>query len=158
MNVFTLRTPLIECRSALALTGLRTREDYDELVHGDLADGEFRLSLRNARHGQNVRCFISVSEDRLLASGVELFHELSVEGHPVVSYGAGRGSVSFGFEWFHPAGADWRISAQRVELLMQRVSVALGPKPVPVRRRVAAGRKPSMFSELVPATLRPAAA
>jgi hypothetical protein len=161
MNVFSLRSPLIECRSALALSGLRTREDYEELVHGDAAGGEFRLSLRSARHGQNVRCFISVAEERLLASGVELFHELSVEGHPVVSYGAGRGSVSFGFEWFHPTGADWRISAQRVELLMQRVSVALGPKLEPVRarvRRLPAGRKPSMFSELVPATLRPAAA
>ena len=157
MNAFTLRTPLIECRSALALAGLRTREDFDELVHiGE--EGEFRLSLRAARHGQQVRCFISIAEDRLLASGIELFHELAVEGHPIVSYGAGRGSVSFGFEWHHPAGADWRISAQRIELLMQRLSVALGPKPLPVRRRAAAGRKPSIFSELVPATLRPVAA
>lgn len=157
MTTITLRTPLIECRSALALLGLRTREDYDELVHGD-PDCEFRLSLRAARHGQQVRCLISVGEDRLLASGIELFHELSLEGHPVVSYGAGRGSVSFGFEWFHPTGADWRISAQRIELLMQRVAVALGPKPAPVRRRAAAGRKPSIFSEFVPATLRPIAA
>ena len=105
-----------------------------------------------------MRCFISIAEERLLTSGIELFHELAVEGHPIVSYGAGRGSVSFGFEWRHPAGADWRISAQRIELLMQRLGVALGPKPQPVRRRVAAGRKPSMFSELVPATLRPIAA
>lgn len=158
MNTLSLRTPLVELRSALSLSGLRTREDYDELVHGEAADGEFRLSLRPARHGQQVRCFISVGEDRLLGSGIELFHELAVEGHPVVSYGAGRGSVSFGFEWFHPTGADWRISAQRVELLMQRVGVALGPKPMPVRRRLPAGHKPSMFSELVPATLRPVAA
>lgn len=157
MTPFTLRTPLIECRSALALLGLRTREDFEELVHTD-GDCEFRLALRSARHGQQIRCFISVAEARLLASGIELFHELAVEGHPIVSYGAGQGSVSFGFEWFHPAGADWRISAQRVELLMQRVSGALGPKPAPARRRVAAGRRPSIFSELVPATLRPIAA
>lgn len=157
MTPFTLRTPLIECRSALSLLGLRTREDYDELVHAD-TECEFRLSLRSARHGQQIRCFISVSEERLLASGIELFHELSVEGHPIVSYGAGQGSVSFGFEWFHPTGADWRISAQRIELLMQRVAMALGPKPAPIRRRVAAGRRPSVFSELVPATLRPIAA
>jgi hypothetical protein len=158
MNAFSLRTPLVECRSALSLLGLRTREDYEELVHGTVADGEFRLSLRPARHGQQIRCFISVTEERLLASGIELFHELAVEGHPIVSYGAGQGSVSFGFEWFHPTGADWRISAQRIELLMQRVSVGLGPKLEPVRRRLPAGHKPSMFSELVPATLRPVAA
>jgi hypothetical protein len=157
MTTLTLRTPLIECRSALALLGLRTREDYDELVHAD-PDCEFRLTLRDQRHGQQIRCLISVSEERLLASGIELFHELSVEGHPIVSYGAGRGSVSFGFEWHHPAGADWKISAQRVELLLQRVAVGIGPRPAPVRRRVAARRKPSMFSELVPATLRPLAA
>lgn len=157
MNPFTLRTPLVELRSALALLGLRTREDYDELVRHD-ADGEIRLSLRGQPHGQQVRCFLSVAEDRLLASGIELFHELAVEGHPVVSYGAGQGSVTFGFEWHHPTGADWRISAQRLELLMQRVAVGLGPRPEPVRRRLPAGRKPSMLSELVPATLRPVAA
>lgn len=157
MNTISLRTPLVECRSALALLGLRTREDYDELVHGD-PDCEFRLSLAPRPHGQQVKCFISAGEERLLASGIELFHELAVEGHPVVSYGAGRGSVSFGFEWFHPTGADWRISAQRIELLLQRVAAGLGPKPAPVRRRLSAGRRPSMLSELVPATLRPVAA
>jgi|GEM_PF-2691637 len=157
MNTFTLRTPLIEFRSALALLGLRAREDYDELVHTG-PDGEFRLSLQGRPHGQQVRCFISVPEERLLASGIELFHEIAVEGHPVVSYGAGRGSVSFGFEWFHPSGADWRISAQRLELLMQRVSVALGTKPALVRRRLPAGKRPSVLSELMPAVLRPVAA
>lgn len=157
MNTFTLRTPLIELRSALALLGLRTREDYEELVRHD-GDCEFRLSLSGRPHGQQIKCFISVDESRLLASGIELFHEIAVEGHPIVSYGAGRGSVSFGFEWYHPTGAEWRISAQRVELLMQRVAVALGPKPAPVRRRVAAGKRPSVFSELVPAVLRPIAA
>jgi hypothetical protein len=157
MKTLILRTPLIECRSALAVTGLRAFEDYDELVHHG-ADCDFRLSLAGRPHGQQVKCFLSVAESRLLASGIELFHELAVEGHPVVSYGAGQGSVTFGFEWQHPSGADWRISAQRIELLMQRLAVALGPKPEPVRRRLPVGRKPSMFSELVPATLRTAAA
>ena len=157
MHTLTLRTPLIECRSALALLGFRTREDYDELVHTS-DDGEVRLSLRGQRHGQQVRCLVSVPEERLLKSGIELFHEIAVEGHPIVSFGAGRGSVSFGFEWFHPAGADWRISAQRVELILQRVTAELGPKPAPVRRRLPAGKRPSVFSELVPATLRPLAA
>lgn len=157
MNTHTLRTPLIEFRSALALAGLRTREDFDELVHAD-ADCEFRLSLRPGRHGQQVRCFLSVAEARLLTSGIELFHELAIEGHAIVSYGAGQGSVSFGFEWLHPTGADWRVSAQRIELLMQRVAVALGPRPAPVRRRTAGDRQPSVLSELVPAVLRPLAA
>jgi hypothetical protein len=157
MNTFTLRTPLIELRSALSTLGLRSREDYDELVRTD-ADGDLRLSLRGQPHGQQVRCFFSVAEDRLLGSGIELFHELAVEGHPVVSYGAGQGSVTFGFEWHHPTGADWQITAQRIELLMQRVVVGLGPRPEPVRRRLPAGRQPSMLSELVPATLRPVAA
>lgn len=157
MNTITLRTPLIECRSALSLLGFRTQEDFDELVHVG-ADSEFRLSLSGRPHGQQVKCFISIAEERLLASGIELFHEMAVEGHPVVSYGAGHGSVSFGFEWYHPTGADWTISAQRIELLMQRLAVALGPKPAPVRRRLSAGRKPSMFSELVPAMVRPLAA
>ncbi|MBI5423640.1 MAG: hypothetical protein HZA32_06095 [Opitutae bacterium] len=157
MNTISLRSPLIECRSALSLLGLRTQEDFDELIHVG-QDGEFRLSLSGRPHGQQVKCFISLAEERLLTSGIELFHELAVEGHPVVSYGAGHGSVSFGFEWYHPTGADWKISAQRIELLMQRLVVALGPKPAPVRRRLPAGRKPSMFSELVPAMVRPLAA
>lgn len=157
MNTISLRSPLIECRSALSLLGLRTQEDFDELIHVG-QDGEFRLSLSGRPHGQQVKCFISLAEERLLTSGIELFHELAVEGHPVVSYGAGHGSVSFGFEWYHPTGADWKISAQRIELLMQRLAVNLGPKPAPVRRRLPAGRKPSMFSELVPAMVRPLAA
>lgn len=157
MNAFTLRSPLIQFRSALSLLGLRTREDYDELVRAD-GDCEFRLSLRGEPHGQQVRCFLSVSEDRLLTGGISLFHEIAVEGHPVVSYGAGQGSVTFGFEWHHPSGAEWEISAQRLELLVQRVTVALAPRVEPVRRRLPAGRKPSMLSELVPATLRPVAA
>lgn len=157
MNPFTLRTPLVQFRSALSLLGLRTREDYDELVHAG-GDCEVRLSLGGQAHGQRVRCFLSVAEERLLTGGINLFHEIAVEGHPVVSYGAGQGSVTFGFEWHHPSGAEWEISAQRLELLMQRVSVALGPRPEPVRRRLPSGRKPSMFSELVPATLRPVAA
>lgn len=157
MNTITLRTPLIECRSALSLLGFRTQEDFDELVHSG-QDGEFRLSLSDRPHGQQVKCFISVAEERLLTSGIELFHEMAVEGHPVVSYGAGHGSVSFGFEWYHPTGADWKISAQRIELLLQRLVVALGPKPAPARRRLPAARKPSMLSELVPAMVRPLAA
>ena len=43
------------------LAGLRTREDYDELVHSE-SDCEFRLSLRGQRHGQQIRCFINVAE------------------------------------------------------------------------------------------------
>jgi hypothetical protein len=134
MNLLTLRTPLIELRSALALTGLRTREEYDELVH--VADDcDIRLSLSGRPRGQNVRCWLSVDEARLLVSGLELFNEIALEGHPVISFGAGRGRVSLAFEWLHPSGADWRISGQRIELLRQRVTGVLGPKPAPLRAR-----------------------
>ncbi len=155
MIMLPLRTPLVACRSALALAGLRTREDYDELVHTG-PDQEVRVALRAVRDGQQVRCLVSVDESRLPASGIEVFHELAVGGHPVVSYGAGRGSVSFGFEWLHPTGADWRISAQRVEVLLQRVAVSLGPKPA--ARRSRGGRRSELLAELVPARLRPVAA
>lgn len=155
LTSLALRTPLVQCRSALALAGLRTREDYEELVHSG-PDQEIRLTLREGREGQQVRCLFSFEEQRLPASGVEIFHELAVEGHPVVSYGAGRGSVSFGFEWLHPRGADWRISAQRVDVLRQRLAASLAPAPGPVRSRRS--RRASLLDELVPPHFRPVAA
>lgn len=132
-----LRTPVIELRSALACRGLRTREDYDELVYSS-PECAARLSLSRLGNGQLIRCFISVAEDRLLANGLEVFNEVAFEGHPVVAYGFGRGQTTFEFEWLHPDGSDWRISGERVEILMQRVCGYLGPKPRPARQ---AGRR-----------------
>lgn len=142
MISLTLRTPLIEFRSALALRGFRTREEYDELVHAS-PDCEVRVMLREQSKGQLVRCFVSVAEDRLLLGGLELFNEMSLEGHPAVAYGAGRGQMTFEFEWFHAAGVDWRASAVRVDSVLQRVSSVLGPRPAPARanarRRIREG-------------------
>jgi hypothetical protein len=56
------------------------------------------------------------------------------EGYPVVGVGACGGRVSCEFTWFHPAGVDWRISADRCQGLIDRVvgsRVAVSaPKPL----------------------------
>jgi hypothetical protein len=130
----SLRTPLIEFRSTLACRGLRTREDYDELVLAT-SDCDVRLSLGDLDHGQLVRCFISVMEARLRDNGLELLNELALEGHPIVAYGAGHGQATFEFEWRRSEHADWRIAGERLELLINRISATLGPKPLPMRQR-----------------------
>ena len=155
LTLRSLRTPLVELRSALALAGLRTVEDYDELVHTG-RDCEARLQLVTRGQGQQVRCQITLGEERMLVSGLELFNEIALEGHPIVAFGAGRGQAAFEFQWFHPKGADWRISCERLECLMQRLTCALGPQPAPARR-ASKGRRPSVLAELVPAVLMPAA-
>lgn len=133
MLIRSLRTPVVELRSALAYRGLRAREDYDELVYSS-PDCDVRLSLAKMGDGQLIRCFVSVAENRLLANGLEVFNEIAFEGHPTVAYGVGRGRTTFEFEWLHPDGADWRISGERVEILMHRVCGFLGPAPRPARQ------------------------
>jgi hypothetical protein len=127
-----LRTPIVEFRAALARNGLRTQEDYDELVYAS-EDCSVRVNLSRLGEGQLVRCFISVDEQRLLSTGLELFTAMSLEGHPVVAYGAGCGQMTFEFEWLHPDGADWKISGQRLDVFMQLLRCSLGPKPRPAR-------------------------
>jgi hypothetical protein len=127
-------SPLRSFRAALNDHGIHTYEDYDELVHQS-PDGDLRIFLKQKNHDQLLRCFISVSEERLLTSGLELFNDVALEGHPVVAYGAGRGQACFEFAWVHPDEADWRISAERVEVLLQRVHGALCPRLA--RRRFA---------------------
>jgi len=146
MNIFPLfpRTSLIEFRSALAIHRIRTQEDCDELVHV-AADCDVRLNLSQLGNGQLIHCFISVEEDRMLSSGMELFNEISSEGHPVVAYGAGRGHTTLEFEWLHQDGANWRISAERVELLTQRLRCAVRPKSKQARR--AGRRRPPAILE-----------
>ncbi|HWA25961.1 MAG TPA: hypothetical protein VG734_09880 [Lacunisphaera sp.] len=134
------RTPIHEIRSALAILGFRTREDYDELVH-DSDQGHCRLSLCRQELGQLVRCSISLEEERLLGRGLELFNELAGEGHPVVAYGIGRGQITFEFEWLHPGAVTWSFSADRVRCLMQRLNDSVGPRPQPLRRRQVAYRR-----------------
>jgi hypothetical protein len=145
MITLTLRTPLVQLRSALAVRGFRTREEYDELVH-TTPDAEVRVMLREQAKGQIVRCFVSLPEERMLESALELFNAMSLEGHPVVAYGAGRGLLTFEFEWFHAPGVDWRASAVRIDSVMQRLSSVLGPRPAPVRARARAKQREGVLA------------
>lgn len=133
LPTFSLRSPIVQFRSALALAGLRTEEDYDELIQSG-PDAELRLSLSRLGDGQLVQCFISFDESRLSLGALGLFDQLSAEGSPVVAYGFGRGQVTFEFEWLHTDRSEWRISARRVYELLQRLRAALGPCPLPAHR------------------------
>lgn len=152
---FSLRTPLIEFRSALALGGVKTREDFDELVHTS-PDCEVRMSLRRAGGGQCVRCVVYLSEERLLTGGFELFNEVGLEGHPIVAFGAGRGQVSYEFQWLHLDGAAWAISGERLRILVERLTLAVGPVPAPVSRRARSRR--TTLRDLFPAAYPASAA
>ena len=132
--LLNLRTPVVELRCALARHGLRTREDFDELVLNS-ADCHGRVTVGAHPEGHRVLCTLNVEESRLLCSGLELFNQLTLEGHPLAAYGAGRGEASFEFEWIHPRGADWRISAQRVDILMGQLTAQLCAKPAVYRPR-----------------------
>ncbi|HYC69677.1 MAG TPA: hypothetical protein VEB66_00620 [Opitutaceae bacterium] len=139
--VLSLRTPLIELRSALARHGRRTREDFEELVL-DSADCHGRVTVRPHAEGHRVLCSLDVEESRLIPSGLDLFNQLALDGHPLVAFGAGRGQVTFRFEWVHPQGAAWRISAERVEILIGQLVSSLCAKPAVFRpsRRISPRR------------------
>lgn len=124
-------------RAALSDYGLPVRDESAELVARQ-RDWELRVLLPGATGGNTVRCFVSVPESRLPSGALELFNMLALEGYPAVALGAGRGEVSFEFSWFHPAGADWRISAQRCQGLLERVVSSLPPAR---RRRTRAARR-----------------
>lgn len=146
---------LAPLRTALAYHGLPAREGFDELIHAS-RDCEVRLGLTYQRNGQVVRCSVSVEEARPLTSGLEIFNEMSLEGYPVVGFGAGRGRVTFDFSWVHPDGADWRISGQRVEGLMHRVVGTLCERPRKARA-ISRSKRAASYSELVPAVFGRAA-
>lgn len=132
--LLNLRTPVVELRCALARHGRRTEEDFDQLVL-TTPDCHGRISVAPQADGHRVRCMLNVEESRLITSGLELFNRLTLEGHPLAAYGAGRGEASFEFEWQHPRGADWRVSAQRVEILMGLLTEQLCAKPAVYRPR-----------------------
>lgn len=113
----------------------------------DSPDCQVRLTLVPQRRGQLIRCAISVEEERLLRSGLEVFNEISLEGYPAVGFGAGTRRATFDFNWVHPTGADWRISGQRVQGLIERLAGMLGDAPTPARR----GARPRRLAELLPA-------
>ena len=129
MKITTSRSnPVNSLRYALQDCGLRTHDEWDELVTRQ-PEREIRVQLVERTRGHQVRCFVSVPEERLQASGIELFNELAAEGQPIVAMGAGRRQVSFEFSWSQPPGSDWQGSAQRIQDLTQRIVGTLLPEP-----------------------------
>ena len=106
--------------AALFDSGLRVRDDYGELV---LNQNDFGIRIHGVEMagGCTLHCFISVAERGFMPGSLGLFEEMASEGYPVVAVGASCGRISCEFNWFHPEGADWRISAQRCEALVDRV-------------------------------------
>lgn len=145
-------------RNALAEAGIEVSNDGEgkAIVGSRREVGLQSFTIARKPSGYSVHVNLDLPESRLPESGIHMFHELAVEGSPIVAYGAGNGRVTFGFEWYHPDGADWRISATRVALLMDRLQkdlVAVGDSPRTASRRpVLSSGIPSVLS----AALRPA--
>ena len=115
-----LRSPVRSLGASLFDTGLRVRDEYDELVL-DQRDYSLRVQTSTKTSGWTIRCHISVSELGFVPGSLGLFSEMAMEGYPVVGIGASRGRISCDFEWFHPEGVEWRISAERCQGLVDRV-------------------------------------
>jgi hypothetical protein len=129
------RSPVRALGAALFDTGLRVREEYDELIL-DQRDYSLRVQAPAKACGWTIRCHVSVAELGFVPGSLGLFNEMAMEGYPVVGIGACRGRISCDFEWFHPEGVDWRISAERCQGLIDRVLGARSFEPArrPVRR------------------------
>jgi hypothetical protein len=120
-------------------SGLRVREDYGELVLNQSGFG-LRIHSVELSAGSMLHCIISVAEQGFIPGSLGLFEEMAAEGYPVVAVGACGGRISCEFNWFHPEGADWRISAQRCQALVDRVLGARVPPAEPKAIR-AGGRR-----------------
>lgn len=114
------RTPVRALGAALFDIGLRVREEYDELV---LIKRFFvlRIHATGESGGSSIHCQVSVAELGFVPGSLGLFGEMAMEGYPVVAVGACGGRISCEFNWFHPDGVDWRISADRCQGLVDRV-------------------------------------
>ena len=115
--------------AALFDTGLRAREEYGELI---LCQRDFTLRVHTTERmgGSQVNCQISVTELGFAPGSLGLFGEMATEGYPVVAVGACAGKISCEFDWYHPEGVDWRISAERCLGLVDRVVGARMPLSV----------------------------
>ena len=135
-----LRSAVRSLGAALFDTGLRVRDEYDELVL-DHRDYSLRVQATAKTSGWTIRCHISVSELGFVPGSLGLFSEMAMEGYPVVGIGASRGRIACDFEWFHPEGVEWRISAERCQGLVARVLGArsLGAERRPVRNPMRFG-------------------
>jgi len=119
-TVLPIRSSVHAVGAALFDTGLRVREEYDELVLNQPGFG-LRVNAIEKTGGCMLHCFISVTEQGFAPGSLGLFHEMASEGYPVVGVGACSGRISCEFTWFHPEGTDWRISAERCQALVDRV-------------------------------------
>ncbi len=134
-----VRAPVRALGVALFDNGLRVREEYDELVL-DQSDYALRIHVIERAGGSMVQCQVAVSELVLAPGSLGLFSEMALEGYPVVGVGACGGKISCEFSWFHPEGADWRISAERCVGLVDRVVGARVPLPRVRSHRAGAGQ------------------
>src|SRR5471032_3589714 len=112
-----LRSPVRAFGAALFDSGLRVRDQYDELVL-DQRDYSLRVQILARPCGWTIKCQISVAELGFVPGSLGLFSEMATEGYPVVWIGASRGRISCEFEWLHPEGVEWRISADRCQGLV----------------------------------------
>lgn len=138
-----VRSPIRALGAALFDIGLRVRDEYGELVLNQ-RDYGLRMHATERPGGLTLHCHISVIESGFVPGALGLFNEMALEGYPVVAVGASRGRVSCEFNWFHPEGVEWRISADRCQGLVDRVVGARAPASVTVRpstRRAAAFRR-----------------
>jgi hypothetical protein len=140
-----VRSPVRALGAALFDIGLRVRDEYGELILQQ-RDFSLRVHATERTGGVQVHCQVSVAELGFVPGSLGLFGEMAQEGYPVVAVGACQGRVSCEFDWFHPAGVDWRISADRCQGLVDRVVGARvsASEPRPVRtgaRRAAAFRR-----------------
>ena len=138
-----VRSPVTSLSVALFGTGLRVREEYDELI---LNQHDFSLSIHTAEKpgGTTVHCCIMVAERGFEPGSLGLFSEMAMEGYPVVGVGACAGRISCEFSWFHPDGVDWRISAERCQGLVDRVVGARLPVGEALESRAGRRRTPRL--------------
>ena len=115
-----VRSPVRSLGVALFGTGLRVREEYNELTLNQ-PDFSLRIHMTEKAGGSTVHCCIMVAERGFESGSLRLFSEMAIEGYPVVGVGACAGRISCEFSWFHPDGVDWRISAERCQGLVDRV-------------------------------------
>jgi hypothetical protein len=127
-----VRSPIRALGAALFDIGLRVRDEYGELILNQ-RDFGLRVHATDWTGGLMVHCHISVTELGFVPGALGLFNEMALEGYPVVAVGASRGRVSCEFNWFHPEGVDWRISADRCQGLIDRVVGARAPASATVR-------------------------
>jgi hypothetical protein len=76
-----VRSPVRAFGAALFDTGLRVREEYDELILNQ-RDFELRIHATERSDGCVVHCHVSVAELGFAPGSLGLFSEMAMEGYP----------------------------------------------------------------------------